>query len=157
MSDADDRDGDVAADAPHPRQTTSLFGHKDAEAAILESYRGGRVPHAWLIGGITGIGKATLAYRFARRHADDARFSFGTGKLGELAGFASAIILALIAVLIGYESIVAFCSRLPSEALAGRFSDRPAIMERMMRSTAAMLVFSAGSPPLNPPCGRKML
>lgn len=68
MSDADagGRDNDDAVDAPHPRQTTALFGHGDAEAAILESYRGGRVPHAWLIGGISGIGKATLAYRFAR-------------------------------------------------------------------------------------------
>jgi cation diffusion facilitator family transporter len=47
---------------------------------------------------------AALAYRLARRHAEDARFSFGTGKLGELAGFASAVILALIALLIGYES-----------------------------------------------------
>jgi cation diffusion facilitator family transporter len=48
---------------------------------------------------------AALAYRYARRHAGDARFSFGTGKLGDLAGFTSAIILAMIAVLIGYESI----------------------------------------------------
>ncbi len=47
---------------------------------------------------------AALAYRFARKHAHDSRFSFGTGKLGELAGFASAIILALVALLIGYES-----------------------------------------------------
>ena len=66
MSDADDRDGDVASDTPHPRRTTDLFGHAEAEAAILDSYRGGRVPHAWLIGGLAGIGKATLAYRFAR-------------------------------------------------------------------------------------------
>ncbi len=66
MSDADDRDDDVATGVPHPRHTTALFGHADAEAAILESYRGGRVPHAWLIGGLAGIGKATLAYRFAR-------------------------------------------------------------------------------------------
>src|ERR671921_594342 len=43
---------------------------------------------------------AALAYRFARRHAHDPRFSFGTGKLGELAAFSSAIILALVAVLI---------------------------------------------------------
>ena len=49
---------------------------------------------------------AALAYRYARSHAHDARFSFGTGKLGELAGFASAIILALIALLIGYECVV---------------------------------------------------
>ena len=47
---------------------------------------------------------AALAYSYARRHANDARFSFGTGKLGDLAGFSSAIVLAMIAVLIGYES-----------------------------------------------------
>jgi cation diffusion facilitator family transporter len=49
---------------------------------------------------------AVWAYRFARRHVDDPRFTFGTGKLGELAGFASAIILGLIALIIGYESCV---------------------------------------------------
>ena len=43
--------------------------------------------------------------RYARRHADDPRFTFGTGKLGDLAGFTSAIILAMIALLIGYESV----------------------------------------------------
>jgi cation diffusion facilitator family transporter len=48
---------------------------------------------------------AALAYTYARRHADDGRFTFGTGKLGDLAGFTSAIILATIALLIGYESI----------------------------------------------------
>jgi cation diffusion facilitator family transporter len=47
---------------------------------------------------------AALAYSYARRHAHDARFSFGTGKLGDLAGFTSAIILAMIALLVGYES-----------------------------------------------------
>ena len=45
-----------------------------------------------------------LAYRFARRHAHDERFGFGTGKLGELAGYSSAMILAMIALLIGYQS-----------------------------------------------------
>lgn len=49
---------------------------------------------------------AALAYRFARRHAGDPRFTFGTGKLGDLAGFASAVLLALIALLIGWESLV---------------------------------------------------
>lgn len=49
---------------------------------------------------------AALAYRFSRKHVHDPRFSFGTGKLGELAGFASAVILALIALFIGYESAV---------------------------------------------------
>ena len=49
---------------------------------------------------------AALAYRYARNHANDPRFSFGTGKMGDLAGFTSAIILAMIALLIGYESIL---------------------------------------------------
>jgi cation diffusion facilitator family transporter len=48
---------------------------------------------------------AALAYGFARRSAEDARFSFGTGKLGELAGFSSALILAMIAVIIAYECL----------------------------------------------------
>lgn len=51
---------------------------------------------------------AALAYLFARRHAHDPRFSFGTGKVGELAGFASAVALALVALMIGYESIARF-------------------------------------------------
>ncbi|MFY9694850.1 MAG: CDF family Co(II)/Ni(II) efflux transporter DmeF [Xanthobacteraceae bacterium] len=49
-----------------------------------------------------------LAYRYARHHVDDERFSFGTGKLGDLAGFTSAIILAMIALLIGYEAVTRF-------------------------------------------------
>src|SRR6267154_962286 len=48
---------------------------------------------------------AALAYSYARKHADDPRFTFGTGKFGDLAGFTSAIILAMIALLIGYESV----------------------------------------------------
>jgi DNA polymerase-3 subunit delta' len=54
------------AEIPHPRTTTSLYGHAEAEAAFLAAYRGGRMPHAWLIGGPRGIGKATLAYRMAK-------------------------------------------------------------------------------------------
>ena len=50
------------------------------------------------------LGIAALAYRFARIFSGDARLSFGTGKLGELAGFSSAIMLAMIALFIGYES-----------------------------------------------------
>jgi len=48
---------------------------------------------------------AALAYTMARRRADDPRFTFGTGKFGDLAGFASAVVLAMIAALIAYESI----------------------------------------------------
>ena len=51
---------------PHPRETSMLFGHREAEAALLAAYKSGRIPHAWLIGGAQGIGKATLAYRMAR-------------------------------------------------------------------------------------------
>ncbi|HKS62449.1 MAG TPA: DNA polymerase III subunit delta', partial [Xanthobacteraceae bacterium] len=51
---------------PHPRETLTLHGHVEAEHAFLDAYRGSRMPHAWLIGGSRGIGKATLAYRMAR-------------------------------------------------------------------------------------------
>lgn len=60
---------------PTPRETTALFGHRDAEQTLLTAYRSGRIPHAWLIGGAQGIGKATLAYRMARfvlTHSDPA-------------------------------------------------------------------------------------
>jgi cation diffusion facilitator family transporter len=56
---------------------------------------------------------AALAYTYARRHATDPRFVFGTGKLGDLAGFTSAIVLAMIAVLIGYEAVSRFLSPVP--------------------------------------------
>jgi DNA polymerase-3 subunit delta' len=49
-----------------PRETSVLFGHQEAESVLLNAYRSGRIPHAWLIGGPQGIGKATLAYRMAR-------------------------------------------------------------------------------------------
>lgn len=51
---------------------------------------------------------AALAYMFARKNARNPRFTFGTGKLGDLAGFASAVVLALIALLIGWESLMRF-------------------------------------------------
>ncbi|HLY46061.1 MAG TPA: CDF family Co(II)/Ni(II) efflux transporter DmeF [Stellaceae bacterium] len=68
---------------------------------------------------------AALAYAYARRHARDERFAFGTGKLGDLAAFASAIVLAMIALLIGYESFdrlfhpvaIAFDQAIPLAAL----------------------------------------
>ena len=48
---------------------------------------------------------AALAYTYARKRASDPNFTFGTGKFGDLAGFTSAIILAMIALLIAYESV----------------------------------------------------
>jgi cation diffusion facilitator family transporter len=52
------------------------------------------------------LGVTALAYRYARSNAGDPRFAFGTGKLGDLAGFTSAVVLALIALVIGYESVL---------------------------------------------------
>ena len=52
--------------APHPRDTFVLFGQEKAEAEFLDAYRAGRLPHAWILGGPQGIGKATLAWRMAR-------------------------------------------------------------------------------------------
>jgi DNA polymerase-3 subunit delta' len=49
-----------------PRETTVLYGHAEAEHALLAAYRSGRLAHAWLLGGCPGVGKATLAYRMAR-------------------------------------------------------------------------------------------
>jgi len=68
---------------------------------------------------------AASAYAYARRHASDERFAFGTGKLGDLAAFSSAIVLAMIALLIGYESLgrlfqpvpIAFDQAIPLAAL----------------------------------------
>lgn len=53
--------------APAPRENPGLFGQETAERAILEALAGGRLHHAWLITGPDGVGKATLAFRFARR------------------------------------------------------------------------------------------
>src|SRR3984957_16682683 len=56
---------------------------------------------------------AALAYTFARRYATDTNFTFGTGKFGDLAGYSSAIVLAMIALLIGYEAITRFFDPVP--------------------------------------------
>jgi DNA polymerase III subunit delta' len=52
--------------APHPREAATLFGQEAAEDAFLAAARSGRLPHAWLITGPRGVGKATLAWRLAR-------------------------------------------------------------------------------------------
>ncbi len=59
-------ESDRFLDAPHPRETQTLFGHDRAQAQILNAYRAGRLPQAWILGGREGIGKATLAWHFAR-------------------------------------------------------------------------------------------
>jgi cation diffusion facilitator family transporter len=55
---------------------------------------------------VAAMSIAALAYSYARRNIDNDWFSFGTGKLGDLAAFGSAVILAMVALLIGYESIM---------------------------------------------------
>ena len=57
---------DKEPETPHPRETYSYVGHDEQEQALLDALRGGRMHHAWLITGAKGLGKATLAYRFAR-------------------------------------------------------------------------------------------
>ncbi len=53
-------------DAPHPREALALIGHAEAERALLDAYRGNRLPQAIILGGPAGIGKATLAWRLTR-------------------------------------------------------------------------------------------
>ena len=50
----------------HPRRAQNLIGHEAAEARLLQASQSGKLHHAWLITGAEGIGKATLAYRFAK-------------------------------------------------------------------------------------------
>jgi cation diffusion facilitator family transporter len=53
----------------------------------------------------SALGITALAYYLARKHQDDSRFTFGTGKIGDLAGYSSALLLALIALYMAYESV----------------------------------------------------
>jgi len=83
---------------------------------------------------------AALAYTFASRHATDTRFTFGTGKLGDLAGFTSAIVLAVIALLIGYEAVGRFFAPVPihfSEAI-------PIAVLGLFVNVASVLLLSGG-------------
>jgi cation diffusion facilitator family transporter len=83
---------------------------------------------------------AALAYRYARRHAEDERFSFGTGKLGDLAGFTSAVVLALIALLIAYEAVTRFIWPVPIH-----FNDAIAIAALgLLVNVASVLLLSGG-------------
>lgn len=50
----------------HPRETETLFGHRDAIETLADGFNSGRMHHAWIVAGPAGIGKATLLYRFAR-------------------------------------------------------------------------------------------
>lgn len=66
MKDAAPLEGDRFGAAPAPRETQHLIGHEEAQAMVRSAWDAGRLPHALLIGGAEGIGKATLAYAIAR-------------------------------------------------------------------------------------------
>lgn len=88
----------------------SVFG---SMALLADGWHMGR--HA------AALGIAAFAYRFARRHLGNAHFTFGTGKFGDLAAFASAVILGLVAVEIAYESVLRLITPVPivyGEAMA---------------------------------------
>ena len=69
---------DKAEGCAHPRETFQLLGHAKAEATFIKSVQSGRMHHAWLISGPSGVGKATLAYRMIRYLLG------GRGLLGDL-------------------------------------------------------------------------
>ena len=66
VSSDEEFESDRIAGFPHPRETETLLGQDKALMLAAHTLRGGRPPHAWLITGPPGIGKATLAYRMAR-------------------------------------------------------------------------------------------
>jgi DNA polymerase-3 subunit delta' len=59
-------DSDRIGELPHPRDQFELFGHENEAATLAAAARSGRLAHAWIFGGPKGVGKATLAWRFAR-------------------------------------------------------------------------------------------
>lgn len=67
----------------HPRSTTELIGHQKAEVELMQAWQGKRLHHAWMITGPRGIGKATLAYRFARFILSGGGAKANTGLFGE--------------------------------------------------------------------------
>ena len=90
---------------------------------------------------------AALAYRFARHHARDPRFSFGTGKLGELAAFSSAMMLAMIAAAIGYE---AFDAAVRAGADQFRAGDLAGGRRPLRQSRQRLALVRRGSPSPSP-------
>lgn len=66
MSDEDLPKPDQIEGAPHPSQTRQLFGQDAAEAQFLDAFNQGRLHHGWLMTGLMGVGKATLAWRIAK-------------------------------------------------------------------------------------------
>ena len=85
LADADAGDGDTSVpegQEANPRTTTDLWGHEDIEKSLMADFNAGRMPHAIILAGQPGIGKATLAYRLARFLLSQSD-SDGAGLLGE--------------------------------------------------------------------------
>lgn len=72
MSDAPD----IALGCTHPRENSNFYGNFNAELELFEALNGNRMHHAWILNGPKGVGKATLAYRFARRYLGAAANNF---------------------------------------------------------------------------------
>ncbi len=70
-------------DPHHPRNTDQIFGHEGAERLFLEAFNSDRLHHAWLISGPKGIGKATLAWKFAKFLLSQPETNSGPGLFGE--------------------------------------------------------------------------
>ncbi|MEO2039139.1 MAG: CDF family Co(II)/Ni(II) efflux transporter DmeF [Martelella sp.] len=85
---------------------------------------------------------AGFAYWYARRHAHDERFSFGTGKVGELAGYSSAMILAIVALMIGVESVQRLSAPVPI-----RFTEAiiVAVIGLLVNLASAWILHAGGS------------
>jgi DNA polymerase-3 subunit delta' len=71
---------------PHPRATVKLFGHEAVERDLAGGFASGRMHHAWLIAGLEGVGKATLAYRIARHVLAEVSERDASGQSLEIAG-----------------------------------------------------------------------
>ena len=67
---------------------------------------------------VAALSLTAFAYAYARRHAHDRRYSFGTGKVGALAGYTSAVVLGIIALLMGYESVQRLLAPVPIDFAA---------------------------------------
>lgn len=77
------------------------------------------VADGWHMGShVAALSLAAFAYTYARRHAHDSRYSFGTGKVGALAGYTSAVVLAIIALAMGYESVERLIAPVPIDFTA---------------------------------------
>lgn len=73
----------VSLESPEPAANPDLLGHEAAEATLLQALGSSRLPHAWLISGPRGIGKATFAYRFARYLLSGGGVGQGANLFGE--------------------------------------------------------------------------